>query len=895
MLDRLPWQTVPDGPHAGTRPLAGLATHSPRDPTVALLDAFAVVADVLTFYQERIINEGFLRTATEPRSVLELSRSLGYELGPGLAASAWLAFTVEEAAGAPEQVAIEPGVRVLSVPGQNERPQTFETTERIVARREWNQLHPATTMPQPFELGVPELWLRIPEVTLSPGDTLLLVRKSRELNGADRQWELRTVAAVAADPASGRTRVSLVPKAPPAGEPTPGQESGAVYLMSQRAAAFGHNAPDWLTMPATVRDEYLQKYNDTKPSDDWPLFKVALDSNGRLLLDGLYPRLFPQTWMALIAGTSVELCWVHSVETTSHTNFAIAARVSAPELRSHPGATAHLTALPTAFDTARRSLIVLGQGDRLPLSDQPMVNPAWGTHLLAPFPAAGEEDKVTLDRVVLGLDAGHRFIVSGKRLRARVAHPTIALAGQNGVTATYASGEVLFVVGSPGALQDGLRAWRLVDARGFEGRADLPDGALGLEPAQAGDPTIAELVELKSLSQDPARTTLRFTAPLKHWYDRATVVLYGNVALATHGETVREVLGSGDGGQPNQRFTLKRAPLTWVSAATATGRRSTLEVRVQGVLWHQVSSLHDHGPNSRVYLVQRDEQGHTTVVFGDGIHGARLPTGQENVVATYRIGTGLEGAVAPGKVMLFQTRPLGLRAVTNPLPATGAEALDPGAVARHRAPRSVLTLDRIVSAADFETFAESFAGIGKARAVLLRRGEAQRLHVTLALADGTRPEPGAPILHFLQEAMDSVRDTTTPVILSGFEAIWFRVNATLRTAPDLLFEDVEAQARAALIRAFAFERRAFGEGISASEVVALLQGVPGVEMVDLDGLLATTSPSSLEIPTTVEAWLSARDTRWDPGDPQEILPAQLLLLDPSPRGVTLTGQQVIQP
>ena len=40
---------------------------------MALIDACACVADVLTFYQERIANEGFLRTATERRSVLELA------------------------------------------------------------------------------------------------------------------------------------------------------------------------------------------------------------------------------------------------------------------------------------------------------------------------------------------------------------------------------------------------------------------------------------------------------------------------------------------------------------------------------------------------------------------------------------------------------------------------------------------------------------------------------------------------------------------------------------------------------------------------------------------------------------------------------------------------------
>src|SRR5215468_2380913 len=65
MLAGLSGARIPDGPHADDRPLAGLTTRSPDDPAIALLDASATLMDVLTFYQERIANEGYLRTATE--------------------------------------------------------------------------------------------------------------------------------------------------------------------------------------------------------------------------------------------------------------------------------------------------------------------------------------------------------------------------------------------------------------------------------------------------------------------------------------------------------------------------------------------------------------------------------------------------------------------------------------------------------------------------------------------------------------------------------------------------------------------------------------------------------------------------------------------------------------
>src|SRR5438309_5810354 len=79
------------GTSAHIRPLLALTTRSEQDPSIAFLDACATVADVLTFYQERIANEGFLRTATERRSILELARLVGYELRPGVAASVFLA------------------------------------------------------------------------------------------------------------------------------------------------------------------------------------------------------------------------------------------------------------------------------------------------------------------------------------------------------------------------------------------------------------------------------------------------------------------------------------------------------------------------------------------------------------------------------------------------------------------------------------------------------------------------------------------------------------------------------------------------------------------------------------------------------------------------------------
>src|SRR3954462_7390747 len=69
-----------------TPDLAPLTTRRDDDYTVTIIDLWAAVADVLTFYQERYANEAFLRTARRRESVSRLARLIDYKLRPGVAA-----------------------------------------------------------------------------------------------------------------------------------------------------------------------------------------------------------------------------------------------------------------------------------------------------------------------------------------------------------------------------------------------------------------------------------------------------------------------------------------------------------------------------------------------------------------------------------------------------------------------------------------------------------------------------------------------------------------------------------------------------------------------------------------------------------------------------------------
>jgi hypothetical protein len=68
------------------------------------------------------------------------------------------------------------------------------------------------------------------------------------------------------------------------------------------------------------------------------------------------------------------------------------------------------------------------------------------------------------------------------------------------------------------------------------------------------------------------------------------------------------------------------------------------EVTVNGEQWKRVANLDDSGPNDEVYTTRQQDEGESSVIFGNGQQGRRLPTGSVIRVA-YRYGAGTEGSV----------------------------------------------------------------------------------------------------------------------------------------------------------------------------------------------------------------------------------------------------------
>jgi len=312
------------------------------------------------------------------------------------------------------------------------------------------------------------------------------------------------------------------------------------------------------------------------------------------------------------------------------------------------------------------------------------------------------------------------------------------------------------------------------------------------------------------------------------------VTVGANVVKATHGQTRNEVLGSGDGSKSLQQFTLKQSPLTYVSAATASGAESTLLVRVNDLLWHETDDLDLQGPKDRIYLTQTDDQDNTTVIFGTGVHGARPTTGTENIKAVYRSGIGQAGNVAAGQISLLSTRPLGVKGVINPKEASGGADRENRDQARRNVPLAIMALDRIVSVQDYADFARTYAGIVKATSQLLSDGSQQLVYLTVAGQNNIPIDPTSDLYQNLFLSLRTVGNPGEPIKLSVCEAKLLVISARVRIQTDYQLETVVPNIRTAMLNAFGFDQRDLGQPVYQSEVLSVVQQVPGVAYVDLD-------------------------------------------------------------
>jgi hypothetical protein len=510
-----------------------------------------------------------------------------------------------------------------------------------------------------------------------------------------------------------------------------------------------------------------------------------------------------------------------------------------------------------------------------------------GTRLL-PLPSGLRTTLEPLAQGVVELDPGRRLqpfpgprnvIVDGKPIRVRFGEPQ-SLRTDEGrdVTIDAEAEPQVLRLASVGSGRSKLRV-RLESA--VEGDLEVAAEAVKWRPARDDDAPVAESATATwTPSAGPGQgPTLALRPALRCCFDPGTVRILANVAVATQGKTVyRDVLGSGDATRAHQRFEIAAPPLTYLRSGAARGWASTLEIRVNDIRWREVESLFDATPRDRVYMVRHDIDDVATVIFGDGRHGARLPTGQENVVALYRSGRWLEG-VNRGRLTVPETRPLGVDGVTNPLraaPGAGPETPDR---ARARVPVALRTLGRIVSLRDYEDFCRTYPGIDRARAADLATDAGDVVQVTIATEDGSPVRQGDELHRALTATVRAARSGRMPLSIDFCRRVPFEIAALVRFDPDRRAADVERVIRTLLEETYSYDRGCFEARVTASDIVRRIGSVPGVVSVQLESFHRSSRDRALR------AFLEARPARWEPAA-RRIYGAELLELR-RPGGLTL--------
>jgi hypothetical protein len=678
----------------------------------------------------------------------------------------------------------------------------------------------------------------------------------------------------------------------------PSQWQPEVFAFQQNAALFGNNAPDpnLFVNPSSTSTTNLQYLIDTTGGPGhWAWFNYSIQNN-QVDLDASYPKILDGSWFVLtgkstpLNTTLTQLYLASQAQQVSRAGFGLSTKIT----RLNAGTTAYLD------DFDLNSTEVLAQSEQLAAAEKPLLAPLYGS-------------VVSLESVLTDLTPGQVMAVSGKRLKVQVTSlgtsntpipftPTTPYLPGSGLPAfpSLVVGDILTLVDASGlpvsegtpatAGMPDLGQWtntsaatlpstpptlHLEDQGGRQGYASAYLYQFTPVPASSKDPTVQEIAVLNStpnaVASDHDRTTLNFSSALNYCYDRTTTALNANVAPATHGASVSEILGSGDSSTPNQLFTLKQPPLTYIaSPTTPSGRVSTLEVKVNGLPWTEVPTLFKQPGTAKVYVVLTDEAGNTDVVFGDGVEGALLPTGQNNVSATYRKGLGTVGNVAAGTLTTLIDRPLGVSGVTNPEAAAGG--LDPQTVsdAKSNAPLTVLTLGRAVSVTDYQNFALGFAGIAKAQALWIPTGAGRGVYLTVAGAGGTTVPDS--VKNNLVASLLNFGNPLIPIQLADYESVLFTLKASLVIAPSADPSAVTAAVQAALLGAFNFAQRSFGQPVGLDEVYAVIQGVAGVTASDIKLLYKDGDPEELNY----ILYASLPDATQSP-----IQKAQLLTLDPA--------------
>ncbi len=659
------------------------------DLAVQMVEWWAYLADILTFYNERIANQAYLRTADLPESVQRLIRILGYRPRPGIGARGTLAALTSK----PTPFTLPQGFPIQSKPGPGQQPQIFELyADTPVALPD---AVPVNVVPNPtFLNGMRTVLLKGAVTTVKVDDELLLLDKENESH-----YTLAKVTDV--------------------------QQMKDPQGKSNTQVTFS----DILTLPNDARATSYRLLKSVQSAHLWT-----------------YPT----------ASKSVVLTdtYVHLESITRQI------KVGEPVLFEFSGTTNAKLTIVTSYG----EMVWFANTDTPSDPTQPPKPPLPGALPTPPIP---------IPHSVIGFDPVSIDTWNVQKTLVRYAWQDVGQLIETPSTSTSVSGTpVILSPISPVTLPTGSDLPVLVE--------DANDQGASATATFSGAPPTLQLEGLPGSS-----ATL--TPPLR--------VLF-NLLSVSRGKTVpSEILGSGDATAPGQEFALQKSPLTYLlSGDSISGQsyKSTLRIWVNNIEWQEAASFYGQSADADIFVTREDEDNKTHVLFGDGINGARLPSGSNNIVAKYRYGSGADAPDAGQLTVITQPWP-NLKAIRNPVAVGGGADPDSSKQIRRYAPQSVLTFGRAVSGDDYETIAAQAPGVARARSYWAWNNEEQRTLVTIYVGDDASAVTAANV------ALAGAADPNRPVLVRQARTIPVLLQLTLRIQPAYVPTSVISALTAALL------------------------------------------------------------------------------------------------
>jgi hypothetical protein len=694
------------------------------DLALQMVEWWAYLADILTFYNERSATQAYLRTADLPESVQRLIRILGYRPRPGIGATGVLAALMSR----PTSFTLPQGFSIQSKPGPGKQPQIFELN--VDTQVSFPDVVSADVVATPASLkSATSVLLKGSVTTVKVGDELLLLEK--QWVGQNKHYAITKVTNVQQekDPhGKVNTRVTF---------------TGPLNLPDSGAQAAGYR------LLMSVQFAHVWQY-PTTPGVVIKSNQVDLESITRQIKLG-EPVLFeipdgnpaPQ----LVSVTSyTEVIW--------YANTGDQSNPTKPPAKTDP---------PTP----------------------PIPIPHTSIGFKPPLTGTWDVQK-TLVRYAWQ-DVGQLIETPGTTFHG----PSVTLSAI--APATFPTGNALPVL--------------LEDTNGA--------GATALGDVSEPPPSL----QLTGLPDPP----VTFTPPVRVLFDLLSV---------SRGKTVpTEILGSGDATVAGQEFVLQKSPLTYLLNADSTSGgsyKSTLRIWVDGIEWKEVPNFYGQAADAHIFVTREDENNMTHVQFGDGINGARLSSGSNNVTAKYRYGSGADAPDAGQLTVITQPWP-NLKAIRNPVAVGGGADLDSPKKIKRYAPQSVLTFGRAVSGDDYETIAAQAPGVARARSYWAWNADEQRTLVTIYVGDD------ASAVNAARVALAHADDPNRPVLVRPAIAIPIMLQLTLRINQAYVPAPVISAVTAALLDddagLFGINVIRIGQFIYESQIYAACLSVPGTMAV----------------------------------------------------------------